>query len=190
MNKKYIFIAKMALEFRLSLDNLCKLLGREINENMKMDLYKNIELTIPEFYMQEKYKYLFFYETLHEEESVSKIAYERALNFLKRYKKASKEGKEEVNKILSELSKTDKDFQKIKLKPDKTNLSDEEIEIVTRYRVKYSMPRKDFAEYYGFSSRSLEKRDRNVKDETLKKKVQILGEYFMDYRKERFRKKQ
>lgn len=189
MNKKYIFIAKMALEFRLSLDNLCKLLGKEINEDIKMDLYKNIESTTPEFYMQEKYRYLFFYETLNEEESISKVAYERALNFLKRYKKALNEGKEAVNEILSELSKTDKDFQKIKSKPDKTNLSDEEIEIVTRYRVKYSMPRKNFSEYYGFSSRSLEVRDRNVKDEILKKKVQILGEYFTDYRKERFKRK-
>ena len=64
--------------------------------------------------------------------------------------------------------------------------TDEEIEIVTRYRVKYSIPRKNFAEYYGFSSRSLEGRDKNVKDEGLKKKVQLLGEYFEDYRKNIF----
>ena len=185
-----MLIAKMALEFRLSLDNICKLLGKEPSDTLKMEIFNNVIATTDDFYMQEKFKYLFFYETTNEKESISRVAYERALNFLKRYNKALKEGtKEDIGKILSELSKTDKEFTQIKLKADKTNLTDEEIEIVTRYRIKYSMPRRNFADFYGFSSRSLESRDKNIKDESLRKKVEILGEYFSDYRKERLKRK-
>ena len=66
----------MALEFRLSLDNLCKLLGKEVTEQNKMDIYKAISLIFdndPDYI--EKFKYLFFYETFNEPQTSAKIAY-------------------------------------------------------------------------------------------------------------------
>ena len=191
-NKKlYIFIGKMALEFRLSLDNVCKILGKENNETIKLEIYKNICDSIDNNYeILDKFKYLFFCETINERETVSRISYERAANFIKRYNKLTKEGtKEEIITILEELNKTEKDFEKVKNKLGKENLTKEEIDIITRYRIKNVIPRSSFSQYYGINRTSLEKRDKFTTNEILRDKLELLSGYFYDIRSQKMKSK-
>ena len=58
-NNMYNFIAKMALEFRLSLHNVCRLLGKEPTDANKMEIYHKIIELNWELDAKNAYSYLF-----------------------------------------------------------------------------------------------------------------------------------
>jgi len=177
----YNYVGKIALEFRLSLDNVCKIMGKEPTEENKMEIYKNIEeVSRRDYDLIKEYKYLFFYETFNESDNVAMIAYVKAANFIGRYNRAKKEGNEELaTKTLLELSRTDNEFNQIKSKIGKQALTEKDVEIITRYRIKHAISRIAFCEQYGISRTSFEKRDRNISNSLLKKKLDILSEFLL-----------
>lgn len=180
----YKFIGKVALEFRVSLDNLCKLIGKEVNEENKKSIYEKIVEHAIGYNppLQKQYNHLFFYETLNEPSYVSDDSYSNALNYMKRYKKASSSGnKEERHKILNELNKTENDFKDlIKRKKTKT-LTQDEIIVITKYRIKTVLSKRKFYEVYGIISRdNLMVREKELESDVLKYKINNINEYYHD----------
>ena len=184
----YKFVGKIALEFRLSLKNVCKLLGKEPNEKNKMNIYQIIkELNITTY---EELNYLFFYETVNEPENISKITYSRAVNYVKRYNKAKKDGnKEEVIKILGELVKTEKDFEEVRKREYGKEYTKEEIDIISRYRIKHVMSRERCCNWFGFGESTIGVKEKQTDDNVLKIKIETLNERFKDIENQRRRNK-
>lgn len=174
----YNFIGKIALEFRLSLNNICKLSGKEDTEENRMNIYNIlVQASDKNDGLIKKYNYLFFYEALNEPQNISKISFEKAVNFVKRYKQAKKEANTgKIRELFRELNKTELDFNITKDKIGRENLSDEDIEIISRYRIKNMVPRMSFCEAFGIHRTSLEEREKKIKDPVLIKKLNILGE--------------
>lgn len=175
----YKFIGKIALEFRLSLDNICKITGKENTEENRLSFYNTLEkINGKDLDLMDKYKYLFFYETLYEKESISKIAYTKAVNYIKRYKQANKEKDvEKIKKLMYELNKTEIDFNLTKDKFGKEILTLEDIEVISKYRIKNLISRERLCEDYGYSRSTLEKREFQLKDDVISAKLKILGEF-------------
>lgn len=46
--RKYFFLSKIALKYRLSLNNMCRLLHIDVNENNKINLYNNLLIANPD----------------------------------------------------------------------------------------------------------------------------------------------
>jgi len=176
----YIFISRIALEFRLSLKNACLILGKDTDEKNRMEVYSNIENAIgTDLETLDKLKYLFFYETLTESENVSKISFTRAVNYIKRYNNAKKSGdKEQIREVMKELKKTEKDFQSIILKIKDKYIGEDEATVIGKYRLKHAISRMRFCEMFDIARSTLEKKEKLISDEILKQKLVLLGEYY------------
>lgn len=175
----YRLIGDMALEFRLSLRNICKLLGKEVTEKTMMEIYNNIN-SIKDFDIKNKYKYLFFYETFNESQNASMVAYTKALNYIKRYNMVVKEGtKEEKIKILDELHKTDNDLKSIKNKLGNKILNEDEITIVSKFRIKHVISKSRFGEIYNVSFESISSAEKKLQSKLIKEKLERLNEYYL-----------
>lgn len=180
MNKiDYNFLGQIALEFRLSLDNICKILGKEPTEENKMEIYNNIEISAnKDIGKINKYKYLLFYETFNEPTRIASVALSKTINYLKRYQKAvSENNKEKLIELENELYKTEDQFKQISGKISVDRLSDEDIEKIARYRLKNVISRKTFCEDYSIGRSSLSERENKISSNYLKHKLEILSEY-------------
>lgn len=181
-NKKlYNLIGDMALEFRLSLRNICKLLGKEPTEENRMAIYQSIiQAKNNDKDITSKFKYLFFYETINEQQNASRISYTKAVNYIKRYNKIAKEGtREQKVEILSELNKTERDLQNLKYKLGNETLNAEEILIVSKYRIKHVMSRHWFSQYFNVSESSLRRAEVKLESNIIKSKLDTLNEYYL-----------
>lgn len=187
MNKiNYAFLGQMALEFRISLKNLCKFLGKENTETEKIQIYTNIMSTINDRDLKEKYHYLFFEETHNEPENISRISYAKMINFFKRYVKAELK---EKSKILKELRKTEDDLNSIKHKLGNQTLTEEEINIVSRYRIKHVISRVTFSKLFDVSRSSLRDAEKKSNNSYINAKLDILREFYSSFIPSNRRKK-
>ena len=179
-NKKlYNFIGDMALEFRVSLKNICKLFGKESTEENMMNIYNSIiQAKDNDKDITNKFKYLLFYETINEPATISKIAYTKAVNYIRRYNKIVKEGTNE-EKILNELHKTESDLKSIKHKLGNETLNEEEISIVCRYRIKHVMSRNSFSEFYNVTESSLRRAEPKITSNIINQKLETLKDYYL-----------
>lgn len=182
----YAFLGKVALEFRVSLDNLCKFLGKENTEEEKMQIYTNIIGTISDRDIKEKFHYMFFEETYNEPENISQISYAKMINFFKRYVKAELE---EKSKILKELRKTEDDLDSIKHKLGNQTLTEEEINIVSRYRIKHVISRITFSKLFDVSNSSLRDAEKKSNNSYINAKLDILREFYSSFIPSNRRKK-
>ncbi|MBR6689938.1 MAG: hypothetical protein IKL65_01235 [Bacilli bacterium] len=187
----YMFIGKLALEFRLSLDNICKMLGKENTDDNKMEIYNILkELSDNDDILIRKYNYLFFYETLRESENISKISYEKATNYVKRFNKARKDDNKELAKqLLKELDRTELDLISIRKKFGKENLTEEDINIICRYRIKNVLSRLKFCEHFGINRSTLENREKGLTDTVLIQKLNSIAEYYLDLENSKLRRR-
>ncbi len=178
-NSTYLFVGKMALEFRLSLNNVCKLLGWEQTEENGIKFYTIIEKLIgSNSELLAKYKYLFFVETCSESEKASRIEYMTALNFLNRYKKATKDNDMVlIEKLNSELERTEINFKNTLLKLKESKLDNEDIVAISKYRVKNAIAREPLCQIYGIGIRALINGEKNLQSNILKEKIETLSTY-------------
>ncbi len=178
----YKFICGIALEFRLSLKNICKILGWDPTEENKMKFYNIVEdIYGAKSYDIKKYKYLFFYETYDESENASRVSLTVALNFLNRYNNAIKSGdKDKIKEIISELHRTDDNLKKITDELREGVITPKTAEIITKYRIKYLIPRERFCKDYNISRDTLQKREREMESKILQEKNKKLLEYYFD----------
>lgn len=175
----YKFLGLLALEYRLSLNNLCKLIGLADTEENRLEIYNSIKNTAGgDIELLDRYNYLFFTETLNESVGASKVAYMCALNFLRRYRKADDENKREV---YNDLFKTELKFKEIKHKLGYEKLSVEEIVIISKYRIKYALSRERFCENHNISWRNLIRREKEIDSAILKNKLDMLAEFYKSF---------
>lgn len=178
----YKLIFKMALTYRLSLKNICILLGKEENENNQLEIYNmclylfgnNLDLRIA-------YDFLFNYETINEPEKISKRSLTLASLFLSQYKEAAKSGnKEKLRKVYSSLTEIDNKFLKLKDREIQSTVTEEETLIIAKYRLKYCISQKKISEYLDVQRRTLIMKEKNIEDEILSYKLNLLSNYHFD----------
>ena len=88
---------------------------------------------------------------------------------------------QEKKKILDELHKTDSDLRNIKNNLGKVSLTDGEVAIISKYRIKNVIPREIFCKNYGIHYSTLHSKEFLLSSNILKEKLTILGEYCEPY---------
>lgn len=178
----YSFVLRLALTFRLSLKNVCKILGRNCSNEEQMKLYDEFdELFGNNLNLKKAYNYLFNYETIGETSKLSDRALGMSNMFLLSYKQACKKGsKEDILKIDSKLNKLDRDFENLKRRENNPSVTDEEAIIISKYRVKYALSRECVCDMLGLSYHSLRLREQKLQDEVLKHKLSLLSDFYMN----------
>lgn len=185
-SRKLKFFSKIALEYRLSLKNLCKLMGLEPTEENKKIIYDGIIsiYSLEEPYMVEKYNYLFNYETVVERDEVSSKSYRSALIFLTRYVNAKKRNNDQaVKDVLKDLTETDRNFKELIKKELKRNLTVDDTIVISKYRIKYCYSRNYISNTLGINRNYLASTEGKIKDDNLKQKLKLLSEYNYDINK-------
>ena len=178
--KFYKLFANIALEYRVSLNNLCFLMNEKVTEENKkkiydelLNSYKGNKVVI------NKLKYLFNVETSGEDLQSSKQALRNSSLFILKYKEAKKA--KDTSSVKELLLKTETDFKEfVKSKDLNEPLTKEEAEIISKYRIKHVISREALANILGISRRKLERGDRILEDEVLKEKIEILNSYYLD----------
>ena len=178
----YKLIFKIALTYRLSLENICILLGKEINEENKLEIYNMcMYLFGKQLDLKEAYEYLFNYETVKEPEKISKRSLNLASLFISQYKIALKsEDKEKLKRVYSMLTDIDNKILKLKNREIDSLLTVEEALIISKYRLKYAIARKKISESLDVNLGTLFEREQKVDDEILSYKLNLLSQYHFD----------
>ena len=186
----YKLLGGIALEYRLSLDNLCRILGKPINEENKKAIYNSIISSINGDHVYVGlYKYLFNYETINEDEITAVESYKQASKFLGKYSYAKSKGSnEDVLNVLMDLRKTEENFKKIEQKDFSDLQLIDEIEIISKYRIKFTVPRMVMAKALNVTENKI-RRSESKLNPILKSKVELLSEYCEDKSFEIYRSK-
>lgn len=180
--KSYNFILRLALTFILSLKNVCLIKGMEGTiEDQKKVYYEIDKLFCNNTEIKDAYEYLFNYETINESDKLSDRALGITNMFLFKYKKALKTGtREELLRIDSELEKIDRDFKALTQKPNNYIISDDDIVVISKYRLKYAVSREQIYKVLGISRKTLMIRENKILSGVLKQKINCLTEYYQD----------
>ena len=180
--EKLKFIKKLALEYRLSRKNICKLLGQEPTEENQQFIY-NLFMNNDEIlsYKEKKeFKYL-DYETTSEKKSTEKASYMVAQIALLKLQKALLENDEQqIQHIKDNLKKTDTDFLNLRRRKVWARITDEEILTISKYRVKHALSKRDINRLIGIGDRKLTQAERTITNEFWSNKVKILNAYNYD----------
>lgn len=185
-NKRlYSLIGQLALNYRLSLSNVCRLLGKNTDDKTRMEVYETILSITEDRDARDAYDFLFNYETVNESQKNSSLAFTKAAMFLKKYINAQKtNNKEEINALNGELVKIEKDFNQLffdykNVKETKTP-SSEEITIISRYRLKHRISQMQMSKNLGISREVVSNAEKKITDPLLMEKLQLLSDYFQD----------
>jgi len=178
--KKIKFLTKVALEYRLSLKNICKFIGIELtsqNEKTILDEFLGYQLNQDDGGI---FNYL-LYETDSELEKDENISYQAASLFFSKLKRANlSESKEKINEVLKELNKIDRNFETVKKNFSKKELSKDDIMAISKYRIKYGLSRREMANILGCYDSVLLRKEKLIDSEYIKRKLEKLNNYQLD----------
>lgn len=190
-NKKnwYLFMGRIALEYRLSLNGICELLNMEKTDENRKEIYDTIMSNAStNFNLERMYKYLFNYETLSSNEEASKQALRGAGNFLKAYIFSRRANNEELrNQLIASLSNTEKAFKEVIKKDFKNPLTEEDILAISKYRIKHCISRMGMSDMLDLSRDRLADNEKKISDEIVRYKLQSLSEYYQDMKLNKYR---
>lgn len=177
----YKLVLKIALTYRLSLDNVCLLIGKKPTEENKKNIYYIcMQIYEDNFKLKSAYKYLFNFETVNEPYSISKKSFLLASMFFEQYKLASKQKDfESIKKLNYKLIEVDDKFSKLKAGEINTAIP-QDITTISKYRLKYAISRKRICEYLDVALRTFINKENEIQDEKLKYKLKLLSEYYYD----------
>lgn len=187
----YTLMMKMALTYRLSLNNICILLGKEPTNENKKEVYDIFELLFGNnINLRNCYLFLFNYETYKEPEKISNVALISAYMFLKKYKKASRNhDKEEMRKLISELNDLDNKVKPLKLRDTSKRLLKQDYFNVVDYRIKYSLSVNAVCNILKIKRDTLRDFEKRITNPRLRYKIDKLADYYLDIKTEKFIKK-
>ena len=179
---KYAFLGKVALAYRLSLFNLCRLMGLEPTEENQVLVYNSIiEAYVKDLDLVREYKYLFNYETLNEKDNASYLSMTKAALFIKKYNNAQKENDEATLKaLIKSLNKTDSDFNALLKKEKSRPFSEEEMIIISKYRLKHALSKTTISSLMEIKRDRISFGESKIKNSIIKDKLNILQEYNLD----------
>lgn len=183
----YKLILKMALTFRLSLKNICIIIGKEPTEENQKEIYEIFNLL---FGSSSKfriyYRFLFDYETTREPEFISESSLNAATLFFIRYRIATKNNdKETIKKLQEQLDSLDKKVSKLKLRNKDKILTNDDYETIIQYRIKYALSKEKICSYLEIDRDVLRLHENKLENSKLKYKIDQLNEYCLDYRKQK-----
>lgn len=179
------FITELALEFRLSLKNICKYFKEEEEDNEAIQLlyYNEIIRCLNDNIMIGEFKYL-VNETSSESQRTSERAFNISKHFYLKYLNVKKQnicGKatiEDVKKCLSALKHTDVEFKKIIKAGLKNGMTEEKAIIIAKYRIKHVISKEQFSKSFEIKRDTLTKWENLITNPVLKDKINYLNDYF------------
>lgn len=139
--KFYTLILKIALEYRLSLENICIILGIESTEENQKNIYNIFEkLFSSDGNLKTVYDFLFKYETRNEPMDISLKSLNSAYLLFNRFKVAYKnKDSQKINEILEELNALDNRIKELRYNRTTPELTEEDCLDLIRYKIKYSI---------------------------------------------------
>lgn len=188
MNQKNIneeklkFIKKLALEYRLSTKNICKLLGQEPTEENQQFIY-NLFMNNDEILSyKEKKEFIYLdYETTAERKQNEQASYMVAqMTLLKLQKALLENDKEQFQQIKDKISKIDTDFENLRKREKWVKIKEEEILIIAKYRIKHALSKQEINRRIGIADTNLTKVEKTITSEFWSSKVKKLNEYNYD----------
>lgn len=178
----YVFILKMALEYRLSLENLCIILGIEAHKENQEKLYnifdelfgKNTDLKL-------LYDFLFNCETIKENEETSLEALNSGYLFFYKYKLANKNrDNSKIEELTNELNLLDSKFNLLKNRDNTKELTNDDYLVIFKYRLKYCLSRAELSKLLSINSTELVRKELELNDEKLRQKLKLLNQNQMN----------
>lgn len=205
---RYNFLYILALRYRLSLKNICKINKMISGVNLAPDdIYKKICLSVygdesDNNYEKTTFFYLAYRETLNEKISWQQYAFSKAVDYIKKYRifprkynfimsdieliekngdsPSLKKLKDELEASL-ELFKEDYNYDKLKeLMRKGLRLKPSDIVIISKYRLKYAISQEKICEELEYYTSSLRRREPIIEDTNLKERLNMLNEYYKD----------
>lgn len=183
----YKLVLKIALTFRLSLKNVCILLGEEPTEEKQKEIYEIFDLLFgSDSKFRRYYMFLFEYETKLEPDFISESSLNAATLFYIKYRIATKNNdKENIKKLHQELDTIDRKVNSLKLRSKEHRLTNEEYETIIQYRIKYALSKEKICSYLDIDRDVLRVHENKLENSKLKYKIEQLNEYCVDYRKQK-----
>lgn len=167
--------AQMALTFRLSLPSMARILKKTENE-----VYE--DLGAKRGNAEYALRYLWNVETAFDSEEIREAKERKARNFLNLLISVQKSHDESKKQALLEmLLKEEKAYFSVKRKvAEKESLEMEDVEIISRYRVKYGISQRAFEQDLGINRDWLNRNELKITDPELRSKLNDLNEHSLD----------
>lgn len=158
--KKLYFVKKVALEYRLSMKNICRLLKVEpTDENIKL-LYDEMMKLSPKQEDQRAFNWLVV-STTNENEKDSNTLYHVALAYLGQVTIATQSGDEkQIEEAYNRLFKIDTDFRNLVTTFNPRSIKQEDMLIIAKYRIKYALSKAEVAKMIGINRDTVSKNER------------------------------
>lgn len=178
----YTWMLKIALEYRLSLQNICIILGIEATEENQRNIYNIFE----EFFgsntdLKILYDFLFSIETKNESEETSLKALNSGYLLFHQYQIASRNrDSEKINNLNNELNTLDNRIKELKNKDISVEFTDNDYLDIIKYRIKYSISRAEICTMLNINSSDLIRFEVQLEDEELINKLNILNRHQID----------
>lgn len=172
--EKLKLVSALALEYRLSLKNMCKILGLsttgEEQNNLKEEILKMFE--------DKNAINFLIYETSNESSNASKSAYNLASlvwsNIAIALKSKDSKKIKSASKYLYDI---DQKFMKLLEKENWLSLTKEEFLIIAKYRVKYAMKIDDISSILKISRNTIINNEKLITNEKWKKRIEDLSTF-------------
>lgn len=164
-NVEIYLITQLILEYRVSLEDISKTFNKDKNE-----LYNNLMKYNNES-VQKALKYVLDYENGIVSKEEKEYSRKQVRLFLMKFSFAK--DKDEKVKIINSLNH-DKEVMSLRTKK-RSELTNDDLEKISRYRLKYAMSRKRIEEYFAVTEDSLRAYEKTIQDTMLKQKLEILN---------------
>lgn len=178
-NKKdfYTWILKIALEYRLSLENICIILGIEATEKNQEKMYNIFnELFGLNTDLKGVYDILFKYETKNELEETSLNALNSGFLAFYQYQIALRNNDTfKLESLKNQLNILDNKIKELKNRDTSYELSYDDYLNITKYRIKYSLSKSEICKMLNISNESLIRFEVELENDELNNKLSILN---------------
>ena len=173
---KYRFLGDLALKYRLSLENVCRFAGLEVNSENMTNIY-NTFINIEYEYKLSAFEYLFTYETVNEKPSKSALARRDAKKFIDSFNVVPRDPasivedlKKETDEVklrklrdemdaYDELYKEELDYENLKkaIQSENYKLTYNDFIIIEKYRLKLAFPQTFISKEFNMSRDTVKK---------------------------------
>lgn len=189
--KELKIIINFALEYRLSLKNICKLMNINPSEENQKFIYDEIIRILNGETLRKEFRYL-VYETSLESEHDSSIAYKIGkLYFMKYQREIQNNNNESQKKAAYILYMTDIEYKKIRSHDITFPISNQNALILTRYRIKHVISKESFNDELEINRDTISKWESNLSifNPRIGKKIDCLNEFNRDMSIQHFKKR-
>ena len=175
-------VKKLALEYRLSLYYVCKILKIDPTEENQEQVCKLMKDLCNDYYDFQEVDYL-IYETQMDTEENNKFCYQLASTIWEQLQNAYKSGnKDRINNALMNLNLIDYKFSELEKREKWNSISEDELLIIAKYRIKHCLMIKSLSYSLGLHEKTLYCRFEKLNNKRFARKSEILNDFLIgDY---------